>query len=109
MSRARRGVTLIELLVVLALLGIMSGVAAVAVRRLNVPPDANDVALERIAAARHEAIAHGRDVSITVTLGERVHAVTAHPDGRVIADSVPTLDPMAGRPRRPEATNDVPR
>jgi prepilin-type N-terminal cleavage/methylation domain-containing protein len=107
MSRSRRGATLIELLVVLALIGITSGVAAVAVRRLNALPDATDAALDQIAAARHEAIEHGRDVSIAVTLGDRLHAVTAHADGRVVADSVPLLDPMAGRPNLREATSDV--
>jgi hypothetical protein len=41
-------------------------------------------------------------VVTTVMLGDRPHAVTAYPDGRVLGDSIPSLDPLSGRPRSKE-------
>ena len=96
--RPRAGTTLVELLVVLVVLGITMGVAGLAFHRVRADPTPTQVALDRIAAARREAIASGHDVSITVVLDARLSAVTAHPDGSVLADSLPALDPLSGRP-----------
>jgi len=96
-GRTRDGTTLIELLVVLAVLGIATSIAGLAFHRAHVAPTPASVMLGRIAAARREAIATGRDVSTTVVLDDQLRAVTAHADGSVLADSVPALDPLSGR------------
>jgi prepilin-type N-terminal cleavage/methylation domain-containing protein len=94
----RRGVTLIELLVVLAVLGVMTGIAGLAFYGVAATPTQADAALARIAVVRREAITTGRDVSTTVMFDDRLRAVTAYADGRVLADSLPSLDPLSGRP-----------
>ncbi len=96
-GRTRAGTTLVELLVVLAVLGIGTSIAGLAFQRAHVAPTPASVMLGRIAAARREAIATGRDVSATVVLDDQLRAVTAHADGSVLADSVPVLDPLSGR------------
>jgi prepilin-type N-terminal cleavage/methylation domain-containing protein len=96
-GRPRRGTTLIELLVVLAVLGIATSIAGLAFHRAQVAPTPASVMLDRITAARRQAIATGRDVSTTVVLDDQLRAVTAHADGSVLADSVPALDPLSGR------------
>jgi prepilin-type N-terminal cleavage/methylation domain-containing protein len=96
--RTRDGTTLVELLVVLAVLGVMTSVAGLAFHNMRASPTAAAAVLDRIAAARREAIATGRTVSTTVMLDGRPHAVTAYPDGRVLADSMPALDALSGRP-----------
>jgi prepilin-type N-terminal cleavage/methylation domain-containing protein len=96
-ERPRAGTTLIELLVVLAVLGIATSIAGLAFHRAHAAPTPASVMLARIAAARREAIATGRDVSTTVVVDDQLRAVTAHADGSVLADSVPALDPLSGR------------
>lgn len=96
-GRTRAGTTLVELLVVLAVLGIGTSIAGLAFHRAHVPPTPASVMLGRIAAARREAIATGRDVSTTVVLDDQLRAVTALADGSVLADSVPGLDALSGR------------
>jgi Tfp pilus assembly protein FimT len=96
-ARTRAGTTPIELLVVLAVLGIATSIAGLAFHRAHVAPTPASVMLGRVAAARREAIATGRDVSTTVVLDDQLRAVTAHADGSVLADSVPALDPLSGR------------
>ena len=93
----RGGTTLVELLVVLAVLGVMTSVAGLAIHGARAVPSAEDVALDRIAAARRAAIATGLDVSTVVMRNDQPGAVTAHADGRVLADSQPALDPLSGR------------
>ncbi len=93
----RAGTTLVELLLVLAILGIATSIAGLAFRRVHIAPTPTTVMLERIAAARREAIATGRDVATTVVIDNQLRAVTARADGSVIADSVPALDPLSGR------------
>jgi prepilin-type N-terminal cleavage/methylation domain-containing protein len=98
MIRARRGVTLVELLAVLALLGVATGVAGLAFRAPGLERPTNELAFDRVASARHEAIVTGRSVSTTVVIDGRPRAVTAHADGRVLADSMAALDALSGRP-----------
>lgn len=105
MRRARRGVTLVELLVVLAVLGVMTGVAGLAFGGERTEPAPDEAALDRIAAARREAVVTGRSVSTTVMLGGRPRAVTAHADGRVLAESLPAWDILSGRPSTNEASD----
>jgi prepilin-type N-terminal cleavage/methylation domain-containing protein len=100
-ARTRTGTTLVELLVVLAVLGVMTGIAGLAFHHVHTAPTSAAMLLDRIAAVRREAIATGRTVSTTVTVDGQPHAVTAHADGRVLADSVPGLDALSGRPLTP--------
>jgi hypothetical protein len=47
-------------------------------------------------------------VSTTVVIGGRPRAVTAHADGRVLADSMTTLDALSGRPTPKDASDASP-
>jgi prepilin-type N-terminal cleavage/methylation domain-containing protein len=96
-GRTRAGTTLVELLVVLAVLAITTSIAGLAFHSAHVAPTPISVMSARIAAARREAIATGRDVSTTVLLDDRLRAVTAHADGSVLTDSIAALDPLSGR------------
>ena len=104
-GRTRFGTTLVELLVVLAVLGIATSIAGLAFHSAHAAPTPATVMLERIAAARREAIATGHDVSTTVVLDDQLRAVTAHADGSVMADSVSALDPLSGRMMPDAQTN----
>jgi prepilin-type N-terminal cleavage/methylation domain-containing protein len=90
-----RGVTLVELMVVLALLGVVAGVAGVALQSTSRVPE-ND-ALAIVTAARTEALRTGRPVTVEVRLDGRPRAVTAWPDGSVIADESLGVDRLTGR------------
>ncbi len=92
--RLRRGVTLVELLVVLAIMTVMAAVVGLAA-----PPIRHadpDTATTRLTAARRAALASGQPVSITVVSRERPYAVTAYPDGAVVADSALAVDRLSG-------------
>jgi prepilin-type N-terminal cleavage/methylation domain len=106
-ARTRAGTTLVELLVVLLVLGIATTIAGLAFHRTRATPTPETMMIGRIAAARREAIAAGRDVLTMVLLDGRPHAVTAHADGTVLADSLPALDPLSGQ--FSTDTADVPR
>jgi prepilin-type N-terminal cleavage/methylation domain-containing protein len=97
-STTRPGITLIELLVVLAILGVTMAIAGLALRAQRRDPDPMAQVMGRIERLRHEAVIAGHDVSATVKLDERIYGVTAYPDGRVVTDSLPALDPLTGRP-----------
>lgn len=95
--RARaRGNTLVELLVVLAILGVVAGVTGLAFRPVSDTSRVDAVAAQ-VATARREAIRTGRSVTVMVSRGDDVFAATAHPDGRVVADTVLAIDPLSGR------------
>jgi prepilin-type N-terminal cleavage/methylation domain-containing protein len=81
----RRGVTLIELIVVLAIVAIVAGVTTLAFRGAD---RRRDVApwFTAVAAARRTAIDSARVVTITVSVSDTPHAVTALPDGSVLTD-----------------------
>lgn len=85
-SRARLGVTLLELLVAVVIVGLLAGVVGLAVRRLPEPSEA-----ERLAAlvvdARRTALRAGRPETIVLRLDGAAHAVTALPNGEVVADA----------------------
>lgn len=88
------GITLVELMLVIIILGIFAGVATVAFR----PPAAPDPAdpLLQIAGARDSAISTGRARTIHVTIDGRRRDVTAHPDGRITADSGVRVERLSG-------------
>jgi prepilin-type N-terminal cleavage/methylation domain-containing protein len=96
MTASVRGNTLVELLVVLAVLGIIAGVTGLTFGRapLRNPPDAADAT---IADARRQALRSGRSVTVTISSGDTLLAATAHPDGRVVADSLLAIDALSGR------------
>lgn len=96
-ARARAGTTLVELLVVLLVLGIATTIAGLAFHGSRTTPTPEATMVGEIAAARREAIATGRDVPTMMLLDGRPHAVTAHADGTVLADSLPALDPLSGQ------------
>jgi prepilin-type N-terminal cleavage/methylation domain-containing protein len=94
MDGQRRGVTLVELLVVLAIMTVMAAVVGVAA-----PPIRHadpDLAATRVVAARRAALSSGQAVSITVVSGDHPYAVTAYPDGAIVADSALAVDRLAG-------------
>lgn len=94
---SRRGVTLIELLVVLVIIGVTTGVAGLAFHSGRTP-DVPVTPLAQIAKLRHEAVSSGKEVSTVVVVDNYSRAVTAYPDGRVLVDSFPAVDPLSGRP-----------
>ena len=94
-----KGHTLLELLIVLAILGVVAGVTGLGFRR---PADSTlvDSVDARIADARRDAIRSGQSVSVIVMHAGVPVAVTAHPDGRVIADTTLAIDQLSGRRAR---------
>lgn len=97
MTTARRtGNTLVELLAVLAVLGVIAGITGLSFRRVAGPAVANE-AVTRIADARRQAIRSGRSISVIVSMGGETMAATAHPDGRVVADTALGIDLLSGR------------
>jgi len=94
--RSRAGATLLELVVALAILAVAAAVVVPSLRRAaQAPPTLND----RVAAARREALEHGRAVTVQLRDSAGAHLLTAFPDGRVAADTGMALDPLNGRPR----------
>ena len=86
----RRGFTLVELIVTLALLGLLSGLAAATLGGLRMTePDTRAQALAR---ARERAIRTGTRVRLDDAHGESVLFL---PDGRAVGDGV---DPLIGGP-----------
>jgi prepilin-type N-terminal cleavage/methylation domain-containing protein len=90
-----RGSTLLELLVVLAILGVIAGVTGIAFGRVE--PRRVDAADAPIAEARRAAIRTGKPITLLVERRGVAVAVTAHPDGQVIADSALAIDRLSGR------------
>jgi prepilin-type N-terminal cleavage/methylation domain-containing protein len=91
--------TLVELLVVLALLGVVAVLVAPAIPQSRTSPEAVFDALR--AEARREAVRDGRSITKRLSRGERTLLITAHPDGRVLVDSVPRSLPALPGPASP--------
>jgi|SRR5579862_8518172 len=92
----RNGVTLVELIVVLAILSVMAGVTTLAFRRADRGPTVAPW-VSAVAGARRTALDSDRSVTITVTVSDTLHAVTAMPDGTVISDL--PVDRLTGETR----------
>lgn len=100
MSRRRGGSTLVELLVVLAILGVVLGITGLSFRREAATPTV-DAVRARIADTRRAAVRSGKSVTVIVSGDNgRLLAATAHPDGRVVADSGLGIDRFSGRVAR---------
>jgi len=93
----RAGTTLLELLVTLAIVAIVSAVVGLTLRATPAPPA--DDAQATVAAARHTAVAERRVVTVTVQSHGQPHAVTALPDGGIVADSALGRDRLTGERR----------
>ena len=86
------GSTLLELIVTLAVMAVVAGVVALALR----PRDAAHPAADPVVEARRAAIAARRPVTIDLVRDGRVFVLTALPDGGVIADADLGLDRFTG-------------
>ncbi|HKS04931.1 MAG TPA: type II secretion system protein [Gemmatimonadaceae bacterium] len=84
MRLARTAFTLVEVMITVAIIGVIASVVTLAFR---VPPaDTRDDAIAQALRARRVALTEGRAVTIDVLTDSGVVAVTAHPDGRIVAD-----------------------
>ena len=69
----------------IAIVGLLAGVVGLAARGVPEPSEAERVAAV-VADARRSALREKRPATIEIRLGDAPHAVTALPDGRVVAD-----------------------
>lgn len=90
------GVTLIELLVVMVIMGVMASVVGLAAKRWT--PMAKPAKPHGVVTLRSQAIARGRSVAGTVSLGARTATVRALPDGRLLGAAAIGVDPLTGLP-----------
>jgi hypothetical protein len=86
-----RGTTLVELVVALLVLGLGSGIAALALGGLRPPPP--DPWREAVGRARSAALREGRAVPVH---GDSGRSALLLPDGRALG---PGLDPLTGEVR----------
>lgn len=99
MRRGAGGSTLVELVVVLTIIAVIAGVTGLSFRRAENRAPLSPVE-SRIADARREAIRSGRAVTVITWRDERPITATAHPDGRVVADTGVAIERFSGRPNR---------
>lgn len=92
----RAGVTLLELILVLAILGLMAGIVGLAAPRIVTVTKA-DSATASAMELRALAIRSGHVATGAVSTRSGIVAVSAYPDGRVLADSAIRIDPLSGR------------
>jgi len=96
--RLRLGVTLVELLVALVVLGLLTGIAVMQVRPVAAP--SVDWLSDSVAVLRARAIDLGIPQTAVFTGdSSNAHAITALPDGRMIADSALRMDTFTGQRR----------
>ena len=84
------GFTLIELLVTIAIIGIVSSVAALAFR--TPPASLGDDPIAQTMLARRQALREGRPVTVDIVTPEGVRSVTAFPNAAIVADSQLRID-----------------
>ena len=83
----RGGITLVELLVAIVVVGLLAGVTGLAVRHAPEPSEAERL-VTTVAGARRTAAREQRSATIELRLDGALHAVTALPDGGVVADPI---------------------
>jgi hypothetical protein len=92
---------MVELIVALAILGVLTAVVGLSLqaapKERTLPEWQN-----QIAAARDSSLRFGRSVMLVVRRNGETYAVTALPDGRVIADASLGIDPLSGKVRDAE-------
>jgi prepilin-type N-terminal cleavage/methylation domain-containing protein len=91
---SRRGVTLIELIVSMLLLGLLSSVATLAVRRTV--PRRGDDPMADVSDSSLASVAAHRRISFPLVVDGRRAWATVLPDGSVIADSSLHINPLDG-------------
>jgi prepilin-type N-terminal cleavage/methylation domain-containing protein len=89
------GITLVELLVVLVLIGVAASVVGLALGSASRPMVARSVR-DEVNAARDSAIRSGHPLTLQMRGPDSGHAITALPDGLVIADSTLGIDRFSG-------------
>ena len=97
----RQGVKLLELLVVLVLLGLMASLATLA-PEAGLPARIDSLEVS-IAAARREALRTGEAVTMDLVTAGGIQAVTANPDGSVIAPAALHIERLSGRRAEPRS------
>jgi prepilin-type N-terminal cleavage/methylation domain-containing protein len=95
MCRIRRGVTLIELVVTIAVLGILSSVAAASLLKARQPDRNGPTAIAE--HLRRDAVHSGAPKSGVVMIDSLAVVLTAFPDGSIAADSALHVDRLTGR------------
>ena len=96
---SRAGVTLLELLVAIALIGMMAAIAGLGAPRAQLRTQ-NDAMRSALASARRAAIDSGVAVTRMISVHGVPHAMTALPDGSIVADSDLIVDRLSGGPPR---------
>lgn len=87
-----------ELVVVLVVLGVLTGVAGLAIFRAPVRQTVPEWQAA-VSAARDSAMRHGQAVTVIVRHDSVAVSVTALPDGRVLADPQLEIELLAGERR----------
>lgn len=95
MTFPARGLTLVELLVVLVLIGLSASVVGLALDTRTAPTAVTSLH-DLVTVARDSAIRAGRPVTVRLRGRDAGDALTALPDGRVIADSALAIDRLSG-------------
>ena len=97
MSRRTRraGTTLVELLITLSVMGVIMGVATMAVRRIEAPRP--DDPYQIVEDSLRRAVAIGRGTTIKLMVRGLPALVTVNPDGSVVADSALGIERFTGR------------
>ncbi|HTE45993.1 MAG TPA: prepilin-type N-terminal cleavage/methylation domain-containing protein [Gemmatimonadaceae bacterium] len=94
--RCRRGTTLIELLVTISILAIISGIATMAIRRIDRPNPADPQQI--LADSMRKVLATGQALRIHLSIdGRPVNAAIAA-DGSIVADSAFGIERFTGAP-----------
>lgn len=91
-----RGTTLIELMITLSIIAIIFALVSIVPRHARPARATPSGALAQ--QARHDAIVGRRRVTLVGNEGTHVVAISAWPDGVVIADSSLRLNPFTGAP-----------
>jgi prepilin-type N-terminal cleavage/methylation domain-containing protein len=90
----RSGVTLIELLVSIALLGLITSVTTLALRRMEEQPPDDPVRM--LADSLRVVVATGRPTTLRLMMNGEWALATLHADGSIVADSILRVDRLSG-------------